>query len=219
MPFASSWKDRERIGGGMLRTPDSMFSTMRNWIHENSSSTLQSDCLMVFRLSLSMPAGSMSLKLKAWMSSIASRSALTSSSSARAAAWSMLTRRTSVFLNLIILSCGALECLQNAMRALHASNHSARIWWVAVQPSQKRLYACEVRKTMRNPTKKLKPLHACVWLRMLSFCRMKSRYPRSIKNFISAASTAQGNAIREEAGKTLPLIWKSFRKYHGPPLV
>ena len=35
----TSWKARDRIGGGMLRTPESMLSTINVWIHEYTSST------------------------------------------------------------------------------------------------------------------------------------------------------------------------------------
>mmetsp|Transcript_5606 Transcript_5606/g.16223 ORF Transcript_5606/g.16223 Transcript_5606/m.16223 type:complete len:226 (+) Transcript_5606:1006-1683(+) len=218
IPLAISWKARDRIGGGMLRTPLCMFRTIKSWIHSNSSSTLASEVRSVSRLSASMPWGSISSYVKAVMSS-SWPELLRSSRSASAEAWSMLKSRTSVCLKYKICSRSALECSQKATMALHASNHSARIVCVLVHPSQKRLYAWDVLKTMRKPTKKLNPLQACVSLSMLYSPCMKVMWPSLMSHRIPAATSPHGKAVAHEAGKTLPFIWKSFSKYHMPPLV
>mmetsp|Transcript_69421 Transcript_69421/g.187669 ORF Transcript_69421/g.187669 Transcript_69421/m.187669 type:complete len:204 (+) Transcript_69421:1451-2062(+) len=164
-----------------------------------------------------MPATSTSSYLNAATSSTSSL--LLSSISASAAAWSMLKRRTTVCWKMRMLSCPALECLQNATSALQASNHSARIWWVEVQPSQKRAYAWEVRNTMRNPTRNMNPLHVAVSRKMLSVSPspIACSSPRSMYHFKPNVAAAHGDATKKAKGKTLPLHWKTFKKKWAPP--
>mmetsp|Transcript_75904 Transcript_75904/g.232329 ORF Transcript_75904/g.232329 Transcript_75904/m.232329 type:complete len:281 (-) Transcript_75904:97-939(-) len=212
MPFAISWKARERMGGGMLNTPVSMFSTMRNWIQEKSNSTLQCEVFTASKLSSSKPSGSIKSKENAVMSSMPSTSWFNSSSSANAAAWSMLNSRMRICLKRITFHSGSLEYLQNATRALHASNHSARIWWVAVQPSQNLLYACDVRKTMRKPTRNENPDQAWLSSRIESTSSRVGMYPWLIEYLSTPVSTAQGTAMHMDWGKTLPLIIIIFMK-------
>mmetsp|Transcript_112121 Transcript_112121/g.317196 ORF Transcript_112121/g.317196 Transcript_112121/m.317196 type:complete len:208 (+) Transcript_112121:1102-1725(+) len=195
MPLASSWKTRDRIGGGMLSTPVLMFSTMTVWSQVKTKVTLLWHVLNVLQLSLSRPKGSMSSRLCALRSSKSSHSSI----SPKAIACRRLKRRTTRCLKRLISSGCAVECLQKDMIALAASIHSARIWCVAVQPCQNLEYASEVRKTTRKPTRALNPLHAVLFSSTLSRTMM-------LYCFRKKATAEHGRATRKDPGKRLPLI-------------
>mmetsp|Transcript_36734 Transcript_36734/g.110885 ORF Transcript_36734/g.110885 Transcript_36734/m.110885 type:complete len:206 (+) Transcript_36734:1109-1726(+) len=203
MPLAISWKARDKMGAGMLSTPEEMFSTISSWIHSKINSTLDSEFLIVSRLSSSIPSASISSNLKALTSAMCDL-LLRSSNSAKAEAWSMLKSRTSLCLKLMIKDESAWECAQKETKALQASNHSARIWCVDVAPSQKRLYACDVRNMTRNPTKTLKLFQAALFFKNVISSSGRSIMPRSVSSFKAAAQHAAGKATMHANGKTLP---------------
>mmetsp|Transcript_77746 Transcript_77746/g.175762 ORF Transcript_77746/g.175762 Transcript_77746/m.175762 type:complete len:216 (+) Transcript_77746:884-1531(+) len=211
MPFASSWKGRESRGAGTARTPLSMFSTMEICIHWNSNSTLASVVLRSSRLCLSSDPASIRSNLKAFTSP-ARFCTFRSSRSARAALWSMLNSRTSLCLNLMSTSPSTCEYLRNDTSEAQVSNHSERILCVAVVPETKRLYAWDVRKTMRKPTKKLKPAQGWDCLRMLSSFERISHWNLLMLNLMAAVRRAHGSARRSAAGKTLPRILHRFAR-------
>mmetsp|Transcript_48172 Transcript_48172/g.136074 ORF Transcript_48172/g.136074 Transcript_48172/m.136074 type:complete len:226 (+) Transcript_48172:527-1204(+) len=201
MPLAISWKTRDRMGGGMLRTPFLMFSTTSCWIHWYTSSVFASESLTARRLSSSMSPTPISSSPKALMSSNFPLSE--SSISASAAACSMLNRETTRPLKPCTASALASECLQNASSPLQASNHSARIRCSAEHPAQNRVYASPVRNMMENVTRKTKELQTPEsW-------RTSRSWPSGRYIVQSAEQSAQGTAVRHDWGKTLPRTCRS----------
>jgi len=165
---------------------------------------------MALRLSSSRPAASSSSKEN---SAFCSSVALPSSRSANAQACIMLTSVTKSCLRLFTSGPSASECLQNAMRELAASYHSAAILRVDVQPSQKRVYAWDVLKTTKKPTRKVKLLH--IW----AFSRTPSSMNSVLNvgtNFITDAMAEHGSAIFDACRSTLPWSWKRDAIWEKP---
>mmetsp|Transcript_6268 Transcript_6268/g.16777 ORF Transcript_6268/g.16777 Transcript_6268/m.16777 type:complete len:214 (+) Transcript_6268:462-1103(+) len=133
MPSPSCWKTLERIGGGMLRTPVLMFSTISTSIHSRARATLHSACPSTGMDSASSPSGSMSSVLNALYGP-----PLLSSISASARAWRMLMSRMTRCLKHVILSLSSSENAQKAVRQLAASNQCERMAATWPHASQKR---------------------------------------------------------------------------------
>merc|ERR550534_3522342 len=108
----------------------------------------------------------------------------------------MLNSRTNMPLKRVTFCSGALENLHKATRQLHASNHSARMWWAALQPSQNLIYACDVRKTMRKPTRKENPDHAWLSTRIESRFSRDGSKPWLMQSLITPVITPHGMAMQ-----------------------
>mmetsp|Transcript_32368 Transcript_32368/g.92878 ORF Transcript_32368/g.92878 Transcript_32368/m.92878 type:complete len:235 (-) Transcript_32368:74-778(-) len=217
MPLLSSWKTRERIGGGTERTPVLMLWTKSCWIHWNTNSTRELDAFRASRVSSLIPLRSITSSFIALVS--ASSLALQSSISAKARACSMLNIRAMMWTKPCFVFSSAVECFMKATMLLQASNHLARRLWVELQPSQKRAYAIVVRKTTRNPTRKVKPLQMADCLRispsssspgtMLQWPCFRDQPKKPVR-------MAQGMATVKAKGKTLPRTRNMLRRMYFP---
>mmetsp|Transcript_53 Transcript_53/g.143 ORF Transcript_53/g.143 Transcript_53/m.143 type:complete len:345 (-) Transcript_53:278-1312(-) len=147
-PRESVWYTRDRIGGGIFRTPLSRFFVMSVWIKCKITSTLLKSCFSLHSLRCKMVVVSKPLMS---MVGMLMSSPLSSAISSSALPWHKLMSRMIVWRK-SMTSCllDSSAPLVKVTQQLTESNHSPRIWCSRPVPSQNLDRACLLRKLRRR---------------------------------------------------------------------